>query len=274
MSLQLSDPASFHRSGGTQPLKGHISGLAFNTASPIPSSRDVSGVELRMLAPLIIENKTTPVWPFPGYSQLYCMTIVVSDVTNQLAGAIDLKGFPRIGDQEYLPINKTIFYWQNSVKGEKAPSQIHVLSSVIKSKKDLRDVGTIMTEIKDDSNYQSVISTLGQIAKNAAKINVVSDLVMQIGGLVGKYLGKVEDKPIGTVLNSYTTLHGDFDTVGVQKLSYPTKNVQFNFDLVIRNKTVETKLIKNLAGKNLSLAGKPKLNLAEIEHVVVDMEPL
>ncbi len=108
----------------------------------IDTSKDLTGIEIRMLPPFIVDNHTKPVWPFPGFSRLYCLTIVISDAANQLVGAIDLKGFPRIGDQEYLPINKTIYYWQGSEAGtEKAPTQIHVMTSVIKSKQDLRDAG-------------------------------------------------------------------------------------------------------------------------------------
>lgn len=277
MPLNLFDPESYHRSGSDFKVSGNLSGFAATSKStgPIHSSKDVSGIELRMLPPLIIENHTTPVWPFPGYSQLYCITIVVSDATNQLAGAIDLKGFPRIGDQEHLPINKTVFYWQAGSDQDIAPNQVHIMCSVVKSKKALRDVGKIMTELKDDKDYQSAITTLAKIAKNAAKVNIVSDLVVQIGSLVGKYLGSVEDKPIGTILNSYTTLHGDFDTIGVNKLVYPTKDIQFDFDLVVRNKKAEENIKTEMTNRNFSLTGKKKLNLGiQDEDVVIDMQPL
>ena len=277
MTLNLFDPESFHRSGGDIKISGNLSGFAATGegGGPIHSSKDVSGIELRMLPPLIIENHTAPVWPFPGYSKLYCLTIVVSDATNQLAGAIDIKGFPRIGDQEYLPVNKTIFYWQASSTQTTPPNQVHMMCSIIKSKKDLRDMGKIMGELKDDTDYKSAISTLGKIAKNAAEVNVVTDLVAQIGSLVGKHLGQVEDKPIGTILNSYTTVHGDFDELGVKKLVYPTKDVQFNFDLTVRNATAEATIEKEVNIRGFAQRRKASVNLGKSGDVVhVDMQPL
>src|SRR5215203_2266331 len=93
----------------------------------IPSAKDISGIEIRLLPPYIIDNRTERIWPFPGYARLYCLVIVVSDVDNQMAGNIDLKGFQRIGDREHLPINKTIFYWQQKSKTETSPTQVHVM---------------------------------------------------------------------------------------------------------------------------------------------------
>jgi hypothetical protein len=201
-----------------------------------------------MLPPLIIENHSTPVWPFPGYSKLYCLTIVVSDVANQLVGGIDIKGFPRIGDHEYLPVNKTVFYWEANNTGERPPRQLHVMCSIIKTKQALRDVGRIMAELFVDAEYQSAVSTIGKLGKDAAKFNLVSGLVMQIGSIAGRYLGKIDDKPIATILNSYTAVNGDFDHPGIKKLVYSTKDVHFNFDLIVRNEKVKRKVHSAMKG--------------------------
>lgn len=72
----------------------------------IPTSGKLTGIELRLLPPFVKDNNTEPFFPFPGFSKLYCLTIVVSDIGNQLVGGIDLQGFPRIGDNEHLPNNK------------------------------------------------------------------------------------------------------------------------------------------------------------------------
>jgi hypothetical protein len=154
----------------------------------IHTSAEATGIELRMLPPLIKENNMLKIWPLPGYAKLYCLTIIVSDVTNMLAGTIDLKGFPRIGKNERLPINKTVFYWQADEKNKNAPDQIHMFTSIIKSKESLRDVGKIMTTVKSDEGYQGLISSLGTIVKGASSFNAVTDIIVQVAGIVGKYL--------------------------------------------------------------------------------------
>jgi hypothetical protein len=243
-------------------------------AAAIKSSKNTTGIELRMLPPLITDNHTPVVWPFPGWSKLYCLTIVVSDVTNQLAGQIDLKGFARIGDNERLPINKTIFYWQSEKDEDKAPSQIHTLCSVVKSKESLRDVGKIMGSVKEDSDYNTLISHLANVTKDAASFNIVTDIVVQIAGIVGKYLGDVEDKPLGTIINSYTALHGDFDKIGITQLLYPTHDVNFELQMVVRNQGVESAIAEKVASSRSVNFEKAQLNLGQQEDVVVDMNDL
>jgi hypothetical protein len=236
----------------------------------ITTSKDVSGIEIRMLPPLIIDNHTNPVWPFPGYSKLYCLTIVVSDVENQVVGSIDLKGFPRIGDQEHLPINKTIFYWQSSAENKKAPNQIHIMTSVIKSKQALRDVSKILTEVKNDENYKNIIQRIGKTAADASAAGMVIDMIGEVATLVGKYLGKVEDKPIGTTINSYTTLYGDFDVLGINKRKIPTPDVVFEFDLVVRDKTQK----KSASGTSRTRGGGKAAAEDEDDEVIVEMTQL
>ena len=214
MALDFSDDQliSFHNHAGANPF-APPAGAAI--VDPIHHSRDVSGIELRMMQPYIRENGTIRVFPFPGYANIYCLTIVVSDVANQLAGHIDLTGFHRIGDREYLPINKTLFYWQSENKADKAPNQIHTMCTLMKSKKGLRKTGEVMASVKGDNEYKDLVSSLAGLAANAAQFNAVAGIMMQITGIVGKYLKDIEDRPLAAAVNSYTTLNGDFDRPGV-----------------------------------------------------------
>jgi hypothetical protein len=269
MTPDLFNPKVFLRSGET----GKVSGWKdFDPGKLLAahSAKNISGIELRMLPPLILENHSTPIWPFPGYSKLYCLTIVVSDVANQLVGGIDIKGFPRIGDREYLPVNKTVFYWQADKPTDKPPSQLHIMCSIVKTKQTLRDVGKIMAELTVDQEYQSALSTIGKLSRQASKFNLVSSLVMQIGGIAGRYLGKVDDKPIGTILNSYTKVNGDFDRTGIKKLTYSTRDVQFNFDLIVRNERVEQK-VHSVMNRQGFFSNR---HVAAQEKVEVNMMPL
>lgn len=237
MAIHFLDPETSFISTRTNKLAKKLSTLSSRgVLREIDTSSDVTGIELRMLPPYVKDNRTEKVWPFPGYAKLYCLTIVASNVANQLAGAIDLKGFPRIDDKENLPINKTIYLWQAENKEDKAPNQIHVFCSILKSKQSLRDVGEIMNKVKEDNEYKDLVGSLAKLAKDATKFNVATDIITNVAAVVGKYLGKVEDKPLGTIINSYTTLFGDFDKLGVSPLVYPTKNVDFNFKMVVRSK--------------------------------------
>jgi hypothetical protein len=131
-----------------------------------------------------------------------------------------------------------------------------------------------MGAIKDDTEYKGLIADLGKLTSDVAKFNVVSDIVVQIAGVVGKYLGAVEDKPLGTIINSYTTLHGDFDKIGIAQLLYPTRDVDFEFQMVVRNQKEETALAPKLtASRNFTLT-KAKMNLGIKDEVEVDMQPL
>ena len=202
----------------------------------IPFSGDVAGIELRMLPPLIRDNHTLAFWPFPGRARLYCLTLVISDAANQLTGFMDLNAFPRIGKGDYLPINKTIYYWEEEDdKPGRPPSQLHVVTSIIKSKEALRETGEILSKVKDDDAYQSLVTELGSLLKDAASFNAITSLTMQAAHIVGQYLGRVDDQPIGTVINSFTRLHGDWDRLGITPITIPTRDVDFQYELIIRD---------------------------------------
>lgn len=232
----------------------------------IEHSSAVSGIELRLLPPHIKENGTPPVLFFPGKASLYCLVIVVSDADNQLAGGFDLQGFPRIGDHEHLPVNKTIYYWQALQKQSKPPTQVHAFCSVVKSKKGLRQAGEIISQIKDDAGYKSIAGTIALMAAKATPVTVALDMVTDIAQVVGKYLKNVEDKPLGSIINSYTVLHGDFDKLGISKLSYTTPKVNFEMELTVRDKKREKQQSGSILGKSF------KQPLAE--NVVTDLIPI
>jgi len=119
-----------------------------------------------------------------------------------------------------------------------------------------------------------MVGDLGNIAKDAAKFNVVTDIMVQLASVVGKYMGNVEDKPIGTVINSYTTLHGDFDNPGITPLVYATPDTDFHFEVVVRNKAAEEEVAKTLHGTRAGASSKKTRSTSMEEEVEVDMQPL
>lgn len=207
-----------------------------NNAPSILSSADVAGIELRMLPPYIRNNHTLRIWPLPGRAKLYCLTLVLSDAANQLNGLMDLNAFPRIGNNTCLPINKTIYYWECGAPGAGiAPNQLHVLCSVIKSKEALREAGTVLASVKEDDEYKDLLGQLSSLAGDAASFNAVSGLTLQLGTVIGRYLGRVDDQPLGTIVQSFTRLHGDWDRLGITPVTASTGDVDFSFELVIRD---------------------------------------
>lgn len=245
-------------------------GVPFQDNVPVTAfSGDITGLELRLLPPYIKDNRTEKIWPFPGYAKLYCLTILVSDVENKLVGSIDLKGFPRIGDNENLPINKTLFYWLANENAKTAPSQIHLMVSVIKSKQGLRDTAAVLSQLGKNDEYKSLTKQLASMAANTTVAGAVLDIVTALAGVVGKILEGVDDKPLGTFVQSLTELHRDFDHFGSQKIPIATKYVDFELDCIVRRPMQPLKF----AG----FTENPFLDILLPEpdkDVVVDMKPL
>lgn len=201
----------------------------------IPSSEELTGIELRLLPPFVKDNGTNPPPLFKDRASLYCMTIVVSDINNQLVGGIDIQGFPKIADREHLPVSKTIFYWQFREDAPVPPSQIHTMVTTIRSRRGLRKAGDILMDLKSDNEYNALLGYIGNLAAKTTPVGAVLDIVTQMTAIAGKFMGEVEDKPIGTVINSYTALRGDFDRRGTHTLVYTTRNIDYRIELTVKD---------------------------------------
>jgi len=228
----------------------------------IPGSDDVAGIELRLLPPFIVNNRTPRLLLLPGFARLYCLTMVISDAENQLKGFMDLAGFAGIGDGEALPVNKTIFYWEKEHAESQPPNQVHVMTSIIKSKESLRETGEILSSVRGDNDYKDLIDGLGSAVADAANFSLVANISLQVAGIIGKYLGKVDDRPIGTVVNSFTRLHGDWDKLGINPILIRTRNVDFNYELIIRDR------------ERMSAEQPGALSLAAVQKTSFRMTPM
>ncbi len=203
--------------------------------SDIPTSQQISGIEVRLTRVHIIDNKTAPVGPFPGLAKVYLLNIITSDI---LGSDIDLAldGFEKVDDNQTIAVDRTLFYWKKTDETPKSPSQIHIFSSLIKSKKSLRDTAKIIGEAKDNEKIKSLTSGLGELVKNASKFNMLTNVVMQVASVVGDLLGKVEDKPMLSRFQSFTDVGGNFNQLG--KTAFPFGNMYANLDysIFIRDK--------------------------------------
>jgi hypothetical protein len=215
--------------------------------SGVSNSRNITGIEVRLSRAFIINNRTPKIGPFPGFSRMYMVIIVVSDLGNSLQ-TLDLKGFPKVGDNEDLPVDKTIYYWKQHNKKDKSPSQIHVFTSIIKSKQSLRDVGRILADVKNDEDFEKVVTDL--------KANAVSNLVFSVAGVIGKFLGKVDDKPLLTWMQSFTDINGDFDKLGKTTTGRKNDNAALDLSIIIRDTSREEELAKmhNMIIEELEIA--------------------
>ncbi len=209
----------------------------------IPTSGNITGIEVRMSRAHIIDNKTPKVLIFPGYAKVYLLSIVVSDVGNA-APALNLKSFAKVGDRENLPVDASIFYWKEGADSVKPPSQIHTLVSIIKSKGDLRNVSEILANVQADDDFKKVSQSLGDLVKAAAQVNAVTSLLLDVSTILGRFLGNVDDKPLLTWVQSFTDINGDFDVLGKTTTSRKNKWAAADLSIIIRDKERELEVAK------------------------------
>ena len=206
--------------------------------SDIPTTGDISGIELRLSRAHILDNRTPNIGPFPGYAKIYFLTLVVSDIKNQ-AVFVDVKGFPKVDDKEDLPIDNTLYYWKKTATSKVPPSQLHVFTSIIKSKQSLRDAGKILQDIKDDEGYKSALKTVVSVITSVTAVLPIVDQITNLANIIGKFLGKVDDKPLISVLQSFTDINGDFDVLGKIPKEYRSKYAILGLSLTVRDKERE-----------------------------------
>ena len=205
------------------------------TRGDIQTSSQVSGIELRLSNVFIKDNKTPRVGPFPGLAKVYLLNIVISDIQDS---SIDLalEGFEKVDDKQSLGIDRTIFYWKKENRTTKNPSQIHIMTSLIKSKKGLRDAGSVLASVKNDDDFKSIASSVGTIVKSATPVAAISEVVFRVASIVGKFLGNVDDKPLLTRFQSLTDIAGNFNQIGKTVFSFGNMYADIDYSVYIRDK--------------------------------------
>ena len=204
----------------------------------IPTSEEISGIEVRLSSVIVKDNKTPRVFPFPGLAKVYFLNLVVSDLPNNII-QLDLKGFEKVDDGDALNVDRTLFYWKKLTEDNVVPSQIHILTSLIKSKEDLRNVAGVLAEVKNDNDYKDLVSGLAAVVKSATSVADVSNIIFSVAGIVSKYLGNVDDKPLLTWVQSFTDINGDFNQLGKTDKSAGNKYASMNLSIIIRDKERE-----------------------------------
>ena len=213
---------------GFESLNGQFKGI-------IPTSSEISGIEIRLSDVVIHDNKTPKVWPFPGLAKVYFLDIVVSDV-NADSISLDLKGFEKVNDGDSLNVDRTLYLWQEEENAKIAPTQVHIFSSLLKSKQDLRNVSEVLTQINSDDEYKNLVSNLGTVLKTTSQLSNISNIIFNVAEIAGKYLGKVEDKPLLTWFQSFTNINGDWDHDGKTEKQADNKYAGMKLICIVRDK--------------------------------------
>ncbi|MCB2407444.1 hypothetical protein [Hymenobacter lucidus] len=209
---------------------------AADTSAPslrsLAGSQTLTGLEVRLSRVFIKDNHTARVGPFPGRANLYLL-VAVTDGRPLTDDQVTLTGFPGINDQEELLIDRTVYFWEPGPTAETAPSQVHVLVSVLKSKQRLRDTGTLLTQAQASAPYQSLAARLAGGALTVA--GQAPNLLLRLGSEVAKLLTEAEDKTLLTQVTSFTDLNGDFDALGHTDHAQENGSVATTLTLIVRD---------------------------------------
>jgi len=221
---------------GTQQQSEHEDGHHKQAApGDVPAPGSISGIDIRMLPPFVRDNQQLKIWPFPGYARLYCLTTVVSDVNNELTGAMDLSGFSRVGKNDFLPLNKIIYNWRRNAPQQLLPDNVHIMCSIIKSREPIRDTDRVLAAVKNDSEYHNIVEHLNAVISGTASFAMVTNMTVKIAAVINRYLGKTADVPVATVVDSFSRLHGDWDKPGIRQVGMSARNADFGFEVVVHN---------------------------------------
>lgn len=210
----------------------------------IPTSNEISGIEIRLSDVVIHDNKTAKVWPLPGLAKVYFLNIVISDIN---AAPIDLalKGFEKVDDGDSLNIDRSLYFWQETDQSKIAPTQVHIFTSLLKSKEDLRNVADVLSKISSDDDYKSLVTDISTIIKDASQLTNISNIVFKVADIAGKYLGKIEDKPLLSWFQSFTNINGDWDHDGKTEKKADNKYAGMKLTCIVRDKDRDSKPTSN-----------------------------
>ena len=174
---------------------------------------DICGLAINLNHVLVKNNNTPAVAPLPGYAKLYFLNMVAANMGGTSL-RLHLKAFEKVENDDALNVDKTLCSWQRNKPGETAPADVHVFSALIKSKQPLRDTASVLSEVQRDSSFKLLSAALDNLLKSKTGVEDISNLVFNLAGIVGKYLGKVDEKPLFCWLQSFTGMGSNSEVLG------------------------------------------------------------
>jgi hypothetical protein len=200
----------------------------------IPTSKKLTGLEVRLSQVLIRDNKTPHVWPFIRYSNLYVITSSVDNLGTE-PYLLNVKSFADVDDGEQLPVDRTVYYWKGDEIKNKPPGTIHILASIIKSNEGIRDVGAALASLRKTDDFKTVIKAVMAAATGGGA--AIYEAFLPLIGVLGEVLGKIDDTPLFTTVLSYTDINGDFDQLGRHPYRQGNRYVDMVTTLIVRDAT-------------------------------------
>lgn len=217
----------------SKPRKAKAKTDSMATGGDIPTSGALTGIEIRVQKLLMRDNGTTWVWPWIRYSDLYVVMVAIDN----LGGApyrVALEGFAKVDDGETLPVERTAYLWQKDGDHPKAPNQVHMVVSVIKSNSGIRKTGALLSKLKGTDDYRTAVGSLvGAVASSGA--TAIVDGLIAVTSIVGGILEGVDDQPLLTQVLSFTGINGDFDSLGKHLHQKGNKFVDLEVALTVRD---------------------------------------
>ncbi len=204
----------------------------------IPTSDQITGLELRLSKVYIKDNKRRHIWPLTRYSDLYFIVSTI-DTLGAEPYTINVRGFAHVDDREQLPVDRTVYYWKAKDSSDIAPGQIHFFGSIIKSNEGIRDLGKALSDLRQTDDFKSIIKTVVAAATSGGAL--IADALICIAGAIGSILGNVDDTPLITTVLSFTDINGNFDVLGRHAYTESNRYVDLETTLIIRDTTREPK---------------------------------
>ncbi|MAS93936.1 MAG: hypothetical protein CMO55_12145 [Verrucomicrobiales bacterium] len=115
-----------------------------------------------------------------GRAEIYVASVVTDDISEEPI-VTSIKTFENVKNNEALPLGPSgVAMYRNPVEG-KIPRFIDYRILIMESDEGVRQAGTVLEEIRSDSEYKSVS---GKLKAAIAAGNPTAALAMEIGGVV------------------------------------------------------------------------------------------
>lgn len=195
---------------------------------------DICGLEIRVKNVLVKDNNTPAVFPFPGYAKVYFLNLVAANLGGTSLW-LQLKGFDKVEHNDSLAIDKTICNWQREPGSNAVPGDIHVFSAIVKSRQPLRDTASVLSEVQRDGSYKLLSAALDNLLKSKTGVEDISNLMFNLAGIIAKYMGKLDEKPLLCWLQSFTGISSNNEVLGKTEKTAANHYASMGLSLTIKD---------------------------------------
>jgi hypothetical protein len=160
------------------------------------------------------------------------ITMVTDGKPNDQAQNVELKTFPKIRRGSKLTIGSPgVQLYQNS--GD-VPPFLDIRILIARNRQGARDIGQALTGIRNNSDFKTAVAKLSSII--TGPIGAITSQVDTIIGIIGAILQIQKDDKL---LYYATTLHRDFDNLGIGTHCDGTPYVELCYSIHVGSRAVE-----------------------------------